>query len=232
MAGGLQSCQICGDFTLQIDGWSDLIPNYTLLHAEWQEDETFFDGMLHFSCLSGWEHRDAFLTEFRQIETGYGRVLSFEIEGTIHQVKQPGFHYNQQIHQGRDCDIFRHTSTDTWLVLTHQGPWYRLGAAQLDALANGRAARFPGGGHRTKLPPGISNAEVARMDLPELLERLGTTEHYPGLQDGSPEYEVWNYDDTHRILEYSVAVDLPLPEEAVEFLADYARTYEPIVYED
>ncbi|SOD61424.1 hypothetical protein SAMN06297387_103161 [Streptomyces zhaozhouensis] len=232
MADDFTSCQICGAFVLQVPGWTALVESYTLLRATWRPGASFFQGALHLSCLTDWEHRDAFLAEFRTIMTGYGRSLTVEAGGTPHTVRQPGYHYGERVLEGESCDIFRHTGSDRWLVLTEEGPWYTLGPEQLAALAEGRPAWFAGGGERVRLPADVPGEEVPAMDLAGLLGALGSAERYPGLWEAAPDYEVWRYGARKRVLEYSVSVRLPLPREATEFLSDYARAYEPIVLED
>ncbi|WP_147472820.1 hypothetical protein [Streptomyces triticirhizae] len=234
MTDELNSCRICGEFVLQIPGWSYYVPSYTLLRAEWRSDAPFFEGALHFSCLSGWEHREAFLAEIRTIMTGYGKSLMFEAGGETHTPHQPGFHFGDPIYRGEGCEIFRHTATDSWLVLTRRGPWFRLEREQLATLAEHGTARAAGGGERTELPegPALAAEEVSGMGLAELLDLLGSADRYPGLSEGAPEYTVWSFHERKRVLEYSVAVDLPLPAPARTFLASYAREYQPIVLDD
>ncbi|MFD5321109.1 hypothetical protein [Streptomyces sp. NPDC127098] len=232
MDDDVTSCRICGKFVLQVPGWTTYVQSYWLLRADWSAESGFFHGALHFSCLPGWEHEEAFRRELVEILIGRGRPITVEAEDGEHVLEQPGLYYSELVHQDGEWSIHRNTSTDRWLVLSRRGPWYFLDARQLGALAQGLPARADEGGERVRLPEGL-DADAESATLAELLEALAIPDRYPGLlEHGSPDYRVWGYFPKKRGLEYSVAVDLPLPRSAAEFLAGYAREYEPIRFDE
>ncbi|GAB2914906.1 hypothetical protein [Streptomyces mayteni] len=228
MEEGVTSCRICGRFVLQIPGWTTYVQSYWLLRAAWRTEPRFFHGALHFSCLGEWEHKASFGEELADILTGRGRSITVEAEGAQHTLEQPGLYYSELIHRDQDCVIYRNTSTDRWLVLDRRGPWFFLDAEQLRALAQELPARAEGDGERVRIPEerdAVGEAEA----LPELLDSLGVLDRYPGLlEHGAPDYQFWGYHPKKRVLEFSVAVNLPLPVSATKFLAGYARDYEPL----
>ncbi|WP_151772377.1 hypothetical protein [Streptomyces abyssomicinicus] len=228
----ITSCRLCGEFVLQIPGATGIVHSYWLLRATWNPDHQFFHGPLHFSCLAQWKHREPFRKELAGILTGRGRTLTLEVEGIEHTLEQPGFSYSERLHQDADCAIYRNTATDRWLVLTAQASWITLGPQQVRALGQGAPARVEGGVDRVALleDPGPN---IQSATLPELLDLLGSRERYPGvLENGSPDYQFWEYHPRKRVLEYSVKIDLPLPVSAVEFFTEYAHSYEPISFEN
>ena len=222
------SCRICRELVLQIPGWTVYIPSYWLLRAGWDADREFFEGPLHLSCLEQWEHREAFQRETAGILTGRGCTLTFA--GTDFTMNQPGFCFSELLYQDADCAIYRNTATDRWLVLTAQS-WETLGPRELRAIGHGDPVRLDGGVDRVALPedpgPGIGSAT-----LPELLDLFGSRDRYPGLlENGSPDYQFWDYYPRKRILQYSVEIALTLPASAVEFLGEYAHTYAPLSFD-
>ncbi|MGK5530574.1 hypothetical protein [Streptomyces sp. URMC 129] len=232
MGDNSASCRICGQFVLQVPGWTSVIPSYWSMRATWRPGHEFFHGPLHFSCLTGWEHREPFREELTQILTGRGREVTVEAGGAEHTVTQPGLYFSELLYANDDCSIHRNTSYDEWLVLTARGPWFTLGPKHLKALGEGRPARDGGGGERVVLPadpdPGIETAA-----LPDLLDSLGVRSRYPGAVElGEAVFEFWGYYPKKRVLEYGVIADLPLPDTAVDFLAEYARHYEPTSFEE
>ncbi|MET9659918.1 hypothetical protein [Streptomyces sp. NPDC006510] len=232
MDDDITSCRICGEFVLQIPGWTGIVHSYWLLRAIWDRRYEFFHGSLHFSCLEQWEHREPFQQELAGILTGWGRPLTVEVEGTQHTLQQPGLYYSEQLHQDADCAIYRNTATDSWLVLTAQASWITLGPQELRALGQGDPARVEEGVDRVALPADLG-PDIESATLPELLDLLGSRERYPGmLENGSPDYQFWGYYPKKRILEYSVDINLALPASAVEFFAEYAHSYEPISFDD
>lgn len=224
------SCRICRTFVLQIPGWTTYIPSYWLLRAAWDPGRQFFEGPLHFSCLAQWEHREVFQQEVAGILTGPGRALTFE--GTEFTMNQPGYFYGELLHQDADCAIYRHTTTDRWLMLTAQAAWETLGPRELHALSREDPARVESGVDRVALPEG-SGPDIEFATLPELLDLLGSRDRYPSLlESGSPGYRSWGYYPRKRILEYSIDIDLPLPASAVDFLRGYAHSYAPLSFDD
>jgi hypothetical protein len=232
MDDDITSCRICGEFVLQIRGWTGIVHSYWLLRATWDPSHEFFHGSLHFSCLERWEHRELFRQELAEILTGRGRPLTVEVEGTQHTLQQPGLYYSEQLHRNADCAIYRNSAMDDWLVLTAQASWVTFGPEQLRALGQGDPARVAEGGERVALPEDLG-PDIESATLPELLDLLGSRGRYPGmLENGSPDYQFWSYYLRKRVLEYSVDIDLPLPASAVEFLAEYAHAYEPLSFDD
>ncbi|MEV6317395.1 hypothetical protein [Streptomyces sp. NPDC051776] len=232
MSRELTSCLFCGQFVLQIPGWTSSIPSYRLMRAAWEPQHRFVEGSLHFSCLRRSDVRHEFRSEFHSIATGHGREITFESAGQEHTLEQPGLGYTKSLFTGTQCEIYRSEVTDSWLVLEQAGPWFLLDANQLKEIGEGRPARSGGDVERIALPkdPG---PELASASLSELLEYLRLDAVHKGLEDeAEAEYEFWDYYAPKRILEYSLETSLPLPREAVEFLKDYLHRYEPINFDE
>ncbi|MDT0347641.1 hypothetical protein [Streptomyces litchfieldiae] len=230
MDDNVTKCRICGEFVLQIPGWTTFIPSYWLLRATWDPDHQFLAGALHFSCLKQWKHRDAFLREATDILIGRGRTITVEAEGTEHVLEQPGVFFSERIFRDAECAIYRNTSTDRWLVLSEDGPWIVLDRQQLSFLGRGRPARAEEGGERVALPDDPGPA-IETATLPELLVFLGSRSRYPALEHGAPDYQRWRFVPRKRVLEYSVGIDLSLPASATEFLAGYSHDYEAFSFD-
>jgi hypothetical protein len=232
MEDSYTACRICGEFVLQVPGWTILVHSYRLLRATWEPEHRFFHGALHMACLPDWPHREAFSRELETVFTGTGRMIAVPGESGEVEIEQPGLHFAEEVFRDGTCAVHRNTATDRWLVTTAEGPWYVLDPEQLAALGRGRPARADEGGERVRLPadPG---PWIETSTLPGLLDRLGIAHRYPGLlENGAPEYAFWDWYPKKLVLEYSVAVDLPLPAAATEFLARYAHSYQPLSFDE
>jgi len=230
-AAEIISCQFCGRYVFPFPGWGTYLQPYRFMRAVWEPEHRFFCGSLHFQCLREFEHRQAFRQEFGEIALTWGGEFSVEVHGEVHRMQRAGMGFINKIFHGERCVIHRNAHSDTWLVLEHDGPWYDLDAAQLEAIAEGRPLRSGDWAYKTVVP-----AECDRMalhaSLPELLDQAGVLDLYEeALRTGDVEYEVFDYYPPKRILEYSVENVLPIPQEAYDFLREYARTYEPIDFD-
>lgn len=225
------SCRLCGRYVFPLSGWTEYLHSYRLMRAVWLPQRPHFEGPLHFSCLRAADFRNAFREEFGEIALTSGQELVVQADDEVHTLRRPGFGFIRKVFHGERCVIHRSAHSDTWIVLEHDGPWYFLNPVQLSAIAEGAPARSEASGDRTILPEQC--ADIARSaSLPDLLERAGVLDLYEeALRTGDVEYEVFDYYPPKRILEYSVENVLPIPQEAYDFLREYARTYEPIDFD-
>jgi len=225
------SCRLCGRFVFPLPGWAEYIQPYHLMCAVWEPQHRFFDGPLHFDCLRSAGFRREFVEEFSEIALTHGQEIAVEVAGEVHVMQRSGLSFTQQVYRGQQCAVHRNSRADTWLVLEHDGPWYVLDSADLRAISEGKPVRSGKYADRTVIPEACE--EIARhASLPELLDRAGVTDVYEGALLGADiAYEVHGFHPPKRILQFLVDNVLPIPQEAYDFLRDYARTYEPIDYD-
>ncbi|AEW95387.1 MULTISPECIES: hypothetical protein [Streptomycetaceae] len=231
MAAEGHACEICGRPAPEVDGWAARIPGYRLVRAPWRSgDRWFVDGPLHFSCLRELPDPGEFSREFTAMATGSHEPFEVEIGGAREVLARNGLDYRTEIFSGELCRIFRHGTMNRWLVVEHSGPWYGLDQSQLKEIAAGRPVRSAGG-ETVFVMPEDPGDDIYHWGLGDLLGHLGVLDRYPALID-QPDlaYEFFEYYPPKRVLAYFLVNTVPLPEEAVAFLRDYAARYEPVRY--
>ncbi|MFD5516124.1 hypothetical protein [Streptomyces sp. NPDC127066] len=133
---------------------------------------------------------------------------------------------------GDECDIFQSRMSDRWMLVKKTGPWFGFGLPQLRAIDSGALPVSSSDVTRYRLPVDLGD-EVGAYGLSELLEALGVAHRYADAAELTRvEYRLVDYYAPKRLLDYVAAAPLPLPEEAVVFLAAHAKTYNPVTFDE
>lgn len=226
----VNECQICGTSAPLIPGLCDGVAGYRLIRDPWAGRPSFLDGNLHFSCLAESERNSVFFAEFtRMLQAGHEEVDS--LDGTPPPLTRMGLGM-RQIFSGSECCVFESGVSDRWMVVKRTGPWFRLRREDLADIERGRTPLSPSEVAPYRLPVDLVS-EVGDMSLPELLSALRLAERYaPAADLERVAYEFVDYYAPKQLLEYVARAPLSLPEEARGFLADYAKPYTPVAFED
>ncbi|MEU6222651.1 hypothetical protein [Streptomyces sp. NPDC047042] len=226
----LNRCQICGDPAPPIPGQCEEVTGYRLIRDPWAAVPAFLDGNIHFSCLEGSDRSTEFLVDFtRMLQAGHEEVVS--LDGSLPPLTRMGLSMTS-IFSGSECSVFQSTVADRWMVVKRTGPWYRLRHTDLLRIAEGITPKSPSEAITYRLPMDLG-AQVSEWNLPELLTALGVEGRYATSAGPEPvEYEVLDYYPPKLLLEYAAVASLPIPAEALIFLAEYATTYAPIRFDD
>ncbi len=226
----INECQICGSPAPLIPGQCDGIAGYRLIRDPWSSVPAFLDGNLHFSCLESSNERSVFFHEFtRMVQSGHQEVPS--LDGSLPPLTRMGLAMTE-IFSGSECCIYQSGVSDRWMVVKRTGPWFRLRKEDLPDLTRGDIPRSPAEVLPYRLPVDLGSS-INTYDLHGLLTALGVEDRYaPADELQNVEYEFVDYYPQKRVLEYSVRASLAIPEEARFFLAEYAKNYVPVRFED
>ncbi|WP_235459418.1 hypothetical protein [Streptomyces olivochromogenes] len=203
----MNECQICRTPAPLVPGLCDGVAGYRLIRDPWAGRPSFLDGNLHFSCLAESEKNPVFFAEFtHMLRAGHEEVDS--LDGTPPPLTRMGLGM-RQIFSGSECRVFESGVSDRWMVVRRTGPWFRLRRADLTDIERGRTPLSPAEVTPYRLPMDLGG--VDDMSLLELLSALGV--------NGTGPQPTWR-------------APQPLPDEARGFLANHAKTYTPVTFED
>ncbi|WP_326786178.1 hypothetical protein [Streptomyces sp. NBC_00151] len=226
----INRCQICGEAAPPIDGQCGEITGYRLVRDPWSDSPSFLDGNLHFSCLEQSDRRGEFHAEFvHLVQAGHEEIPG--LEASHPPLTRMGLSM-RPVFSGDECDIFQSRMSDRWMLVKKTGPWFGFGLPQLRAIDSGALPVSSSDVTRYRLPVDLGD-EVGAYGLSELLEALGVAHRYAdAAEPARVEYRFVDYYAPKRLLDYVAAAPLPLPEEAVAFLAAHAKTYNPVAFDE
>jgi hypothetical protein len=228
MTTDLSACQVCGRYVFPIDGWTTTIPVYRNMIAPWKNPLELFSGDLHDSCLRSWHHREQFRDAYEHLLRDGTVEYDITANGQARHVEQMGLHFSEQVFTGKTCRIFRSSRRDEWAVLDYDGPCYFISRNLLKAIGNGAQPRKEGGVGPTRLPS-VPDDDISTWSLPQVLDFLGVIGRYEdALEHGNLKYDFYSFHAPTRVLEYAVDATLPIDDETLQFLRQYAHTYTPI----
>jgi hypothetical protein len=219
------NCVICGKPALDISGWDGGFPSYREFRALWDPPRVFQD-MVHFTCLRGWEHRAAMLTELVDLATD--AVLEFDVEvgGQTHRITRAGLGYTGREFATNEILVLRHEVGAEWLVVDFTGAWQFVHGRYLLPLVRGESVRVQGGRGKygLTLTPPPTEADLRSWGLADLLEHAGVKSRYPGLTAGDADLRIFDYNSETGWFEYSVHHPLTIHPDALEyFRGEYRR---------
>lgn len=226
----INDCQICGRPAPLVPGQCEGVAGYRLIRNPWSDTPAFLDGNLHFSCLTESEKRDEFFAEFtHMVQAGHEEVES--LDGSLPPLTRMGLGMTE-IFSGSECAVFQSGVSDRWMVVNRAGPWFRLRKEDLPGIARGDVLHSPDEVIPYRLPVDLGS-EIQEYGLSDLLALLGVADRYaPASELSDVRYEFVDYYPPKHLLEYVASAPLTLPDEARSFLAEYAKTYTPVTFEE
>jgi hypothetical protein len=226
----INHCRICGDPAPPIEGFCGEIIGYRLVRDLWAASPSFLDANLHFSCLEQSDERGRFHAEFvHLVQAGHEEIPG--LEASHPPLTRMGLSM-RPVFSGDECDIFQSRMSDRWMLVKKTGPWIGFGLPQLQAIRSGSHPVSSSDVTRYRLPVDLGD-EVGAYGLSELLESLGVAHRYgDATEPARVEYRFVDYYPPKRLLDYVAVTRLPLPAEAVAFLAAHAKTYKPVTFDE
>jgi len=182
--------------------------------------------MVHFSCLHGWEHRDAMLTELVGLATNSVLEWDVELNGETYHLTRNGLGFTDRLLQTNDVLVLQHNFSADWMIIDFSGGWQFIGREDLLRLVRGESFSVDGGRDRygLRLSPAPPESAVDSWTLSDFLRHLDIESRYPGLVDGGASLEVRKYYPNNGHLEYCVHHPLSIHPAALGYFRDrYAR---------
>ena len=218
MDDDLDRCLVCSEFVLPATGWVEVLQPYRYVMATWQQVPSPYSGSWHFSCISNWRHRDAFMEQIRALVTQEALSITYSGPDGSSDFQAPGWAYSETLTDGDGFTLYQRPELRSIMLVEDCGKFYALGQAALGPAVQEGAFRTFSGVDAIRLPESTDGyAGIADWSLTELLDSLGITQRYQEMLDiGEPQYKF--YDFSNGILDYSLTTRITPPSGAIGFL--------------
>lgn len=185
-----------------------------------------FQDSIHFSCLRGWEHRDAMLNELVELATNSVLEWDVELNGETCHLTRSGLGFIDRLLQTDEILVLQHSFSADWLIIDFSGSWQFIGRDSLLRLVRGETCDYSDGRGRYGLlvDPALPEPEVRSWTLSDFLRHFGVESRYPGLVSLGATFEVAHYFPHSGLLEYRLHHPLSIHPAALDYFRErYAR---------